>query len=351
MPDPPPGRSVVPNPDDRVTTERTASHARRAPSANRDSLRYLRPYSEPGSAGWPALPARDRALLTWLAVGEVITAELAALLVYGHPRVARRRLARLREYGLLRGFWTANAQRPRGRHAYELTKGVRAELERLIWQDAAESPRRRTPTSPAIHQLATHDLLAALLAAARPEDGTGLFAWLPERACAALFGGYLQPDALAGIRCGRQAIAMFVERDLGTERGPVVVAKAQRYIAMLGSRDAPGPVNVGFVVESGLRARSVLRALHQAGASAADPHFWVAVQSDLRRDAFAARWHSSEGVRVATLGLPGYRSAADEAVLGPQCLLEPAALEALDERALDRFPVLSAFVHPNRMST
>ena len=54
--------------------------------------------------------------------GDVVTAELAALLVYGHRRIAQRRLARLVDYGLLSGFWAANRQRPRGRYAYGLTR-------------------------------------------------------------------------------------------------------------------------------------------------------------------------------------------------------------------------------------
>jgi hypothetical protein len=62
----------------------------------------------PGLAGWTALPERDRAVLLWLVGGEVITAELAALLAYGHRRIAQRRLARLVEYRLLSGSWAAN---------------------------------------------------------------------------------------------------------------------------------------------------------------------------------------------------------------------------------------------------
>jgi hypothetical protein len=36
--------------------------------------------------------------------GDIVTAQLAALLVYGQLRTAQRRLARLVELGLLRGF-------------------------------------------------------------------------------------------------------------------------------------------------------------------------------------------------------------------------------------------------------
>jgi hypothetical protein len=55
----------------------------------------------PGIAAWTALPERDWSLLLWLVHGDVVTAELAALLVYGHRRIAQRRLAKLAEYGLI----------------------------------------------------------------------------------------------------------------------------------------------------------------------------------------------------------------------------------------------------------
>ncbi len=66
----------------------------------------------PGIAAWAALPERDRGLLLWLVHGDVVTAELAGLLAYGHRRIAQRRLARLVEYGLVTGFWAANLSDP-----------------------------------------------------------------------------------------------------------------------------------------------------------------------------------------------------------------------------------------------
>jgi hypothetical protein len=86
--------------------------------ANRTLQRRRAPVGAPGMAGWLGLPERDRRLIEWLWTGDVVTAELAALLAYGNLRVAQRRLARLGEYGLVRGFWSANRQRPRGRYGY-----------------------------------------------------------------------------------------------------------------------------------------------------------------------------------------------------------------------------------------
>jgi hypothetical protein len=64
-----------------------------------DSLRSTR-----AGAIWTALPARDQHLLLWLLSGDIVTAQVAAFLVYGQLRTAQRRLARLVELGLLRGF-------------------------------------------------------------------------------------------------------------------------------------------------------------------------------------------------------------------------------------------------------
>ena len=51
--------------------------------------------SAPDLAAWGGLPERDRALLRWLLVGDVVTSEHAALLAYGSLRTARRRLVAL----------------------------------------------------------------------------------------------------------------------------------------------------------------------------------------------------------------------------------------------------------------
>ena len=113
-----------------MTTSATPWRAQRPSARKRDTLRYLR-----AGAIWTALPVRDQRLLLWLLGADVVTAQLAALLVYGQLRTAQRRLARLVEYGLVAGFWAAGVQRPRGRYAYALTPAARADIERLVWPD------------------------------------------------------------------------------------------------------------------------------------------------------------------------------------------------------------------------
>ena len=48
---------------------------------------------------------------------------------------AQRRLGRLVEFGLLRGFWSAGAMRPRGRYAYVFPRAARVDIERLAWPE------------------------------------------------------------------------------------------------------------------------------------------------------------------------------------------------------------------------
>ena len=251
--------------------------------------------------------------------------------------VAQRRLARLVEHGLLRGFWTASAQRPRGRYAYALTRAARSDLERLQWPEGPPEGPPALPASPPIHQLATHDLLAAFLRAGRREAGEGLVAWAPERPCAELFG-FIRPDALAGIRVGQRILAMFLERDLGTERGEVLADKVRRYRSVFSRAPADG-LAVGFVVESARRAQSI----HALGRRLPGGLVLLtAVADQLVADPLGATWYDGEqprSIQELAAALPG-----DDPILAPGCLLDADALAAFDDRAASALPALSPYL-------
>ncbi len=123
----------------------TPDRAQSQTGAKPDSLRSTR-----AGAIWTALPARDQHLLLWLLSGDIVTAQLATLLVYGQLRVAQRRLSRLVELGLVRGFWSATAQRPRGRYAYVLTRPTRLDVERLSWPEGRPDRPPEIPASAAV---------------------------------------------------------------------------------------------------------------------------------------------------------------------------------------------------------
>lgn len=299
----------------------------------------------PGLAGWTALPERDRAVLLWLVQGTVITAELATLLAYGHRRIAQRRLARMAEYGLVSGFWAANRQRPRGRYAYALTKAARTGLERLVWPDGRGRLEGGIEvTSPVIHQLATHDLLAAFLRASDPAAGTGLAAWVPERACLRLFGGWLRPDALAIIRFGLRSIVLFLERDLGTERGAVLPEKVRRYRSALSRQPDEPPIHVGIVVDSARRAASLSRLIGRTDHPKPPIGVWLIAEPVLVADPLDAIWTSPAGEAARTVDLGSHWTGDPWPVVAPGCLAEPDGLEALDERVFGAIPALARFI-------
>jgi len=322
--------------DTRVTMGVTPNRACRASRPKRDSLR-----STPVGAIWPALPGRDRNLLVWLLAGDIVTASLAALLVYGNLRTAQRRLARLTELEILRGFWAAGTSRPRGRHAYVLTRRARADIERIVWPTGRPGRRLDLPPSAAIHQLATHDLLAAFLQAGDALLREGLFAWIPERAAARLFDGYLRPDAVAGIRIGDRATALFVERDLGTERGDDLPDKIGRYRAVF-ARAPELPINVGFVVESERRARTIqkLATSHRRPGS---PRFLTAVSVRLVANPMGLIWTDGE-TRFSTRDLASIEISAACPILTSGCLADVDAVPAMDDRALAMIPALHQYL-------
>jgi hypothetical protein len=312
--------------------EATPNRAHSGRPAKADSLRSLR-----AGAIWTAIPARDQHLLLWLLAADIVTAQLAALLVYGQLRIAQRRLSRLVELSLLRGFWTAGAQRPRGRYAYSLTRASRLEIERLAWPGGRPDRPPELPASAPVHQLATHDLLAAFLRAGNPAIGEGIVVWVPERACAQLFGGFLRPDALAGIRVGDRALTLFVERDLGTERGEVIAEKIRRYRSVL-SRTPDAPAAVGFVVESERRGHTI------AGLASRHPRdrglpILTVVDERLRSDPLGTRWRNGEAkrsIREVAAGL----APVDWQILRPGCLSEVDTIACLDDRGIAMLPDL-----------
>jgi hypothetical protein len=296
----------------------------------------------PGVAAWTALPERDRALLLWLVQGDVVTAELAALLCYGHLRIAQRRLAKLVGYGLLTGFWAANRQRPRGRYAYALTKQARLALERLVWPDG----KRKLPdgqietVSPVIHQLATHDVFASFLRAVDNERDVGITAWVPERPLIRLtWGAWLRPDALAVIGVGEASIVLFIERDLGTERGGTLWAKVKSYHDVYDGRTEAAPVHVGLVVDTPRRAASVRRSL-RGDTDAAAVRAWVTTAPELATNPYDAVWLSPSMDVARTTDLPAHWTGERWDLLEPGCLAEPDALEMLDERVIGFVPLL-----------
>jgi hypothetical protein len=197
--------------------------------------------------------------------------------------------------------------------------------------------------SPVIHQLATHDLFAAFLRAADPEREIGLAGWVPERALVRLTdSGYLRPDALAIVRNRDAMIVLFIERDLGTERGSVLVDKLRRYRNMYWSVKETNVLHVGIVVESQRRAHAVRRALRSSEAEMAKAvRVWVTTEAELTADPHGAVWISPAVDAIRTIDLERHPFDEPWPILMPLCLATPDALEVLDERVVAAVPVLT----------
>jgi hypothetical protein len=315
----------------------TPFRAQRGTRPNPDSLRSLR-----AGAVWTGLPLRERHLLLWLLEADIVSAELASLLVYRQLRTAQRRLRRLVALGLMRGFWSAGAHRPRGRYAYVLTKATRIDADRLAWPEGRPDRPPDMPASAPIHQLATLDLLAAFLRRGDPLLAEGLVAWVPERACGQLFGDFLRPDALAAIRVRDRVIALFVERDLGSERGEVLAEKIRRYRSVF-ARDPELSLNIGFVVESERRARTVHELADRRAGAESGLTFVTSVIEQLRRDPLGGLWSDGRTVRP-TRELPPLSVAGSSPILTPGCLLDGDVLAALDDRGAAFLPALAPYL-------
>ena len=154
-----------------VTMSATPNHAQPDRAQEPDSLRSLR-----AGAVWSALPAREQHPLLWLLAGDILTARMASLLVYGSLRIAQRWLSRLVEFGLPRGFWTAGAQRPRGRSAYALTRAAQLDVERLDWPEGRPDRSPDLLASAPIQHSWRPTICSRPSCAPRTELGEGIFA-------------------------------------------------------------------------------------------------------------------------------------------------------------------------------
>lgn len=147
--------------------------------------------------------------------------------------------------------------------------------------------------------------------------------------------------ALAGIRVGDRAIALFVERDLGTERGEVLSEKIRRYRSVF-ARMPDLPVNVGFVVDSERRARTVHELVSLRGGPDIRMSFLTAVDEQLRRDPLGATW-TGGGLQRPTRDLAPVSTGVSWPIIMPGCLSDADAIAALDDRGLSMLPELQRY--------
>ena len=155
----------------------------------------------------------------------------------------------------------------------------------------------------------------------------------PSGPAARLFGGFLRPDALAVVRVRDRVIPLFIERDLGTERGDALPEKIRRYRSVATGRPEL-VLTVGFVVESERRARTI----HELARAGRGLDAGPAVRHRDRRaaparpDRRAVVRRPDAAARRASWRI--CRPSASLPILGPGCLSDGDALAALDDRGV-----------------
>ncbi len=154
--------------------------------------------------------------------------------------------------------------------------------------------------------------------------------------------GFLRPDALAVIRVRDRLIALFIERDLGSERGEALGEKIRRY-RLVFARDPELPVNVGFVVESERRVRTVHAQAEGQRVVASAVTVLTAIDEQLRRDPLGGLWSDGNRGRL-TRDLPALAAVASGPILTPGCLADGDTLAALDDRGATLLPALKPFL-------
>ena len=215
----------------------------------------------------------------------------------------------------------------------------------MIWPTGRKKLHDNAPesVSPVIHGLATHDIFAAFLQASDATAGVGLAAWVSERPLIRMtWHASLRPDALALVRVGERSILLAIERDLGTERGPILAAKLDNYQGCYDRRDERAPLHVGFVVDSPRRAASVRARLRGTEKEESATTAWVVTEASLSADPYGAAWTTPGGIEASVVDFTPHWTGSPWPYLAPGDLADPTTLEVLDDRVYRRIPMLAA---------
>lgn len=138
------------------------------------------------------------------------------------------------------------------------------------------------------------------------------------------------------VRVRDRVIPLFVERDLGTERGDALPEKIRRYRSVATGRPEL-LLTVGFVVESERRARAIHELVRAGRGLDAGPAVVTAIAERLQRDPIGALWSDGQTAR-ATRQLAHRAAPASPPILGPGRLADGDDLAALDDRGAAVLP-------------
>jgi hypothetical protein len=188
---------------------------------------------------------RDRAVLRILDRAEAATPRQLAILVYGHRRVAQRRLLRLWRAGLLERAIVPHAQRGGAELAYRLSDRARRRL--------GDTATRARGANRLGHTLDVVETVCSLVTAnGDPRLESPVRLWLDEPNAAAVLGTPPFPDGVVVLEIDGRSGVICLEIDEATQRRAVIEAKLGGYGRLF---DAHPSWRLLFVVPSPNRAR------------------------------------------------------------------------------------------------
>lgn len=268
---------------------------------------------------------RDRAVLRILDRAEAATPRQLAILVYGHRRIAQRRLLRLWQAGLLERAIVPRAQRGGAELAYRLSDRARRRL--------GDTATRTRGSNRLGHTLDVVETVCALVTAnGDPRLASPARLWLDEPNAAAVLGTPPYPDGVVVLEADGQSGVICLEIDEATQRRAVIETKLGGYGPLF---EAHPSWSLLFVVPSPSRARW-LRAVASGVAEAIVSRAWVTSLGALRARQLDAEVRALAGGRTTILrrlaqssdGVRGAAPVGSEAWLR---LLGEGGIEDLDE--------------------
>jgi hypothetical protein len=268
---------------------------------------------------------RDRAALRILDRAEAATPRQLAILVYGHRRIAQRRLLRLWQAGFLERAIVPHAQRGGAELAYRLSDRARRRL--------GDTATRTRGSNRLGHTLDLVETICALVTAnGDPRQASPVRLWLDEPNAAAVLGTPPYPDGVVVVEVEGRRGVVCLEVDEATQRRAVIEAKLLGYGRLFEGHPSWCLL---FVVPSPNRARwlqTVAGAIDEAVVSRA----WVTSLATLRARQLHAEVRALADGRTASLrGLTqssdGRRGDAPVGSEGWLRLLGEGGIEDLDE--------------------
>jgi hypothetical protein len=233
---------------------------------------------------------RDRAVLRILDRAEAATARQLAVLVYGHRRIAQRRLLRLWQAGLLERAIVPHAQRGGAELAYRLSDRARRRL--------GDTAIRTRGSNRLGHTLDVVETVCALVSANDdPRQDSPVQLWLDEPNAAAVLGTPPYPDGVVALESDERSGVICLEIDEATQRRAVIEAKLNGYRRLL---DAYPTWWLLFVVPSRTRARWLRSVAGQADESVA-ARAWVTSLAALQTRHLDAPCRALADGRTATV--------------------------------------------------